>query len=608
MSFLTFAPPGHVSGATLVARTLKQCGVSSVYGVVGVPIVEVGIAAQASQFAFIGFRNEQSASYAASVAGYMSGRAQVCLCVAGPGVVHSLAGVANAWSNCWPLLLLAGAPPTAHAHIGAFQESPAIDSVKPFVKFAAKAETLERLPWLLTRALHIAAAGRPGPVYIELPAEMVTATLTEAEAAEAMAAAPTVTSLPPSMAAMSAVEEATRVLVKAQRPLVVVGKGAAYGRAEKEVAQLVEQLQLPFLPTPMGKGVMGDDHPLCVAAARTHALQQADVILLLGARLNWQLHFGVAPRFAKGVKFIVVDVYGEEAHQTTNQLPLIGDVRAVVRQMIECVAGERRSTQVQAAALSSAASASASANPSVSGLSHWKSVLQQHIGSNQTAVARLESDTRLPMSYYTVFHVLRALIPVDAYIVSEGANTMDIGRARLPNRLPRRRLDAGTFATMGVGPGFAIAAALYAQMHASSGEKPARVFCIEGDSAFGFSGMEVETASRYRLPIIFIVVNNSGIYGGMKEGEQLPPERLSTPVTALTPGLRYDKVTSMLPSAEARGFNATTPAELETAVKEALTLTVPCVINVVIRTQQERKQQAHGWLTPADNNTKRSKL
>jgi len=352
----------------------------------------------------------------------------------------------------------------------------------------------------------------------------------------------------------------------------------------------VQHLQLPFIATPVGKGVVPDDHPLCVQAARSTALAQADVILLLGARLNWMLHFGLPPRFATDVKIIQADVAPEEMHtNVTAAVAIVGDLKETVGQLIAAAADDTGASSVAAAA----AASRSSSFPSWSG---WKATLSSSVQKNNATVARLQTNEEVPMSYYRVFKSIAAGIPKNSIIVSEGANTMDIGRTLLLNHLPRHRLDAGTFGTMGVGPGFAIAAAVVAAQQ-SPGK---RVICVEGDSAFGFSGMEFEVAARYRLPIVFIVVNNSGIYAGLESGA-LPSDRFSPdlPVTALTPAARYEKLADVVggPAAGSKGYLIHTPAELDAALQDALQQQGPTILNVIIRTVQARKQQAHGWLT-----------
>uniref|UniRef100_A0A8C9QWS9 2-hydroxyacyl-CoA lyase n=1 Tax=Scleropages formosus TaxID=113540 RepID=A0A8C9QWS9_SCLFO len=503
----------EITGAQIIAEALKAQNVEYMFGIVGVPVIEVAMAVQGVGIKYVGMRNEQAACYAASAVGYLTGRPAVCLVVSGPGLIHALGGMANANMNCWPVVVIGGSSDQNQETMGAFQEFP--------------------------QAVRSSIYGRPGACYVDVSGDMVTARVDRAR----VRAAPCCPPPPVSLAHPKAVTEAVAMLKTSKQPLVIVGKGAAYSRAEDEVQELVELCGLPFLPTPMGKGVLPDDHPQCVAAARSRALLQADVVVLLGARLNWILHFGLPPRFNPQVKVIQVDICAEElGNNVKPAVALLGDIRNVVSQA-------------------------------------------------------LAAHSSVPMNYYTVFHHIAELLPHDCIIVSEGANTMDIGRTMLYNRLPRHRLDAGTFGTMGVGLGFAIAAALV-----ESGRKTCqRVVCVEGDSAFGFSGMEVETMCRYKLPVIIIVVNNNGIYSGVDPhtwdelGKMGDLTTIAPPVTLL-PEARYDQVMAAFGG---QGFFVRTPQELRSALQLCLDdWERPSLLNVLIDPASDRKQQVVSTLIP----------
>jgi 2-hydroxyacyl-CoA lyase 1 len=547
----------EIRGATVIARALRQQGVEYMFGVVGFPVVPIAVAAQREGIRYLGFRNEQAASYAAGAVGYLTGRPGACLAVSGPGMVHAIAGLSNAWANCWPMILLGGANDSYQNGRGAFQEAPQIEAARPFVKYAARPDRPERLPFYVEQAVRTSLYGRPGAVYLDLPNDVITARLDE----EKLELPPRCPEPPRTLAEPEAVERALAALRSAQRPLVIVGKGAAYARAEREVRELVDRTQLPFLASPMGKGVIPDDHALSVAPARSHALQSADVVLLIGARLNWIMHFGLPPRFAEGVRVIQIDVAAEEiGTNVPAEVALVGDARAVAAQLNDALRREPWTYPRD---------------------SEWWTALRNAVEENRAAVDAMLQDDSEPMGYYRVLREVRDLIPRDAIICSEGANTMDIGRSVLPNYEPRHRLDAGSFGTMGVGLGFAIAAAV---VHPDR-----KVVAVEGDSAFGFSGMEVEVACRYKLPITFIVINNNGIGAGV---EELPPEGI--PPFVYTPGAHYERV---IEAFGGRGYFVTRPAELGPALKEALADPTPSVVNVLIDPRAQRKPQKFEWLT-----------
>uniref|UniRef100_A0A672ZDC1 2-hydroxyacyl-CoA lyase n=1 Tax=Sphaeramia orbicularis TaxID=375764 RepID=A0A672ZDC1_9TELE len=548
----------EVTGAQLVAESLKTQNVEYMFGIVGVPIIEVAMAAQAAGIKYIGMRNEQAACYAASAIGYLTGRPGACLVVSGPGLIHALGGMANANMNCWGLSGVSTS------------NTPCMQQLFCF--------SLEAIPSVIEKAVRTSIYGRPGACYVDIAGDMVNAKVDRINVRVVSCCPPP----PVSVAEKSTINEAISVLKMAERPLVIIGKGAAYGRAETALREFVEVSRLPFLPTPMGKGVLPDDHPNCVAAARSRSALLADVVLLLGARLNWMLHFGLPPRFDPNVKIIQVDLCAEEmGNNIRPAVALLGDVNATVTQLLQQVGkdGWKYSFDTE-----------------------WWSTLKAKITANAKISKALALQSTLPMNYYTVFHHISQLLPHDCIIVSEGANTMDIGRTMLNNYLPRHRLDAGTFGTMGVGLGFAIAAAALERRE----NKGQRIVCVEGDSAFGFSGMEVETMCRYNLPVIIIVVNNNGIYSGVdpetwKEMAKMGDLTTFAPPVTLLPEARYDEVMTAFGG---RGFLVRTVEELRSALQLSLSdWERPSLLNVLIDPSSDRKQQV--TVTCAENNSVR---
>lgn len=492
--------------------------------------------------------------------------------VSGPGLIHALGGMANANVNCWPVVVIGGSSDRNQETTGAFQEFPQVEACRLYSKFSARPSSLEAIPAVIEKAVRTSIYGRPGACYVDIAGDMVNAKVNRSKVRVISCCPPP----PVSMADSGAVDEALSVLKASKRPLVIIGKGAAYARAETVLRSFVEVSGLPFLPTPMGKGVLPDDHPNCVAAARSRALLQADVVLLFGARLNWILHFGLPPRFDPNVKIIQVDLCPEElGNNVRPAVGLLGDINAVVTQLLQNVqkAGWTYSPHTE-----------------------WWGTLKSKIAANTKISEALALQSTMPMNYYTVFHHISKLLPQDCIIVSEGANTMDIGRTMLNNYLPRHRMDAGTFGTMGVGLGFAIAAAVMEKSKVNG----QRVICVEGDSAFGFSGMEVETMCRFNLPIVIIVVNNNGIYSGVdpetwKEMAKLGDMTTIAPPVTLLPEARYDEVMTAFGG---RGFLVRTVEELHSALELSLSeWDKPCLLNVLIDPASDRKQQEFPWLT-----------
>ncbi|KAF6207624.1 hypothetical protein GE061_016071 [Apolygus lucorum] len=560
----------EVDGNTILAECLKLQGVEYVFGIIGIPVVELSMAMQQAGLHYVGMRNEQAAAYAAQAIGFLTGKPAVVLVVSGPGLLHVIGGMGNAQSNCWPLIVVGGSCSVDHEGIGGFQECPQVDLCRPYCKYSARPASAVLIPQHVEKAYRMVTYGRPGVAYLDFPGTLLTSSVPRGSVHHVLKC-----KLPPvCFPDPQAIDNAVMVLARAQKPLVIIGKGAAYDRSEKSVFDLVHHTGLPWLPTPMGKGVMPDVHHGSVAKARTLALQEADVILLLGARLNWMLHFGRPPRFNKNVFIIQVDICPEEIGNSVNSgIAVLSNVGPAC-DAIKAKLGDWKYDQS----------------------SPWIKKLQTKCSQNDKYVQHMGNDVSVPLNYYAVLKKIQEVIPKQCIIVSEGANTMDIGRGILQNNLPRHRLDAGTFGTMGVGPGFAIAAALWCRDNFPS----KRVLCVEGDSAFGFSAMEVETMFRYKLGIVIVVVNNNGIYGGFSEEvwkdiTSAGPITKFSPPSSLVPNTHYEALAKL---GNGKGFFCTTVDQLQEAISEAFKVEdAPSIINVMINPSSDRKPQSFAWLT-----------
>ena len=546
------------TGATLMAESLKQQGVDYMFGIVGFPVQPIAAAAQEAGITYIGMRNEQSAAYAAQAAGYLTGRPGACLTVSGPGVVHGLAGLANAQQNCWPMVMIGGASPTYQNGMGGFQEERQVQIASPFCKFAHAIEHTHRVPFYVELAVRQSIYGRPGACYLDMPDDIIQGEVDEDEVQRAATVAP-----PPRMAAMpDDVEKALDALEAAERPLVIVGKGMAWSRAEDEVRAFIERTRLPFLASPMGKGVLDDNHPLSVGAARSHALKEADVVFLMGARLNWIMHFGKSPRFRKDVRIVQLDISPEAiGNNVPTEVALVGDGKAIVGQLNQALEARQWFYPDD---------------------TDWHRAIGEKAQDNAKAIQPMIEDESAPTNYYRALKDIRAWAPENAVIIGEGANTMDIGRTQLPNAAARLRLDAGSYGTMGIGMGFAIAAAV---VHP---DRP--IISVSGDSAIGFSGMEIETACRYKLPVKIVVLNNGGIGKGIAE----MPKEGQIPPGILTIGARYDL---MMEAFGGKGFYVEDPKDLRAALDAAMAHDGPALVNVKLHPEAGRKPQQFGWLT-----------
>ncbi|SEP51020.1 2-hydroxyacyl-CoA lyase 1 [Rhodospirillales bacterium URHD0017] len=548
----------EVDGATLIARSLKQQGIDHLFGVVGFPITAIAAAAQKEGVAYLGMRNEQSAAYAAAAYGYLTGRPGAAVVVTGPGVVHGLSGLANAQQNCWPMILIGGASETYRGGMGAFQEERQVLIASPFCKFAHGIESVARIPFYVEMATRNAIYGRPGATYLDMPDDIIRGTCET----DKIAQAERVPEAPRSVAPAENVEAALDLLEKAQRPLVLLGKGMAWSRGEDEVRAFIERTQVPFVRSPMGKGVMPDDHPLSASAARTLALQQADVIFLMGARLNWIFHFGLPPRYAKDVKVIQLDIAPEEiGHNKPTEVALVGDGKAIMAQLNKALVNRQWFHPKD---------------------TPWRQALTKKAAENVATIKPQVDDDQGPAGYYRALRDVAAWMPKNAILSAEGAGTMDIGLTQLASSNARSVLNAGTYGTMGVGLGQAIAAAV------SDPSRP--VIHLSGDSAIGFSGMEMETLVRYNLPVKIVVLNNGGIGPGMPEIPENPMFNLKP--NALIYGARYDKV---MEAFGGKGIFVKEPKDIRKALDEAMAFKGPALVNVVLSQGSTRKAQQFAW-------------
>jgi oxalyl-CoA decarboxylase len=534
------------SGVDLVIDALEANGVETIYGVVGIPVTDLARLAQSRGIRYIGFRHEASAGNAAAIAGFLTRRPGVCLTVSAPGFLNGLVSLAAATMNCFPMIQISGSSkrPIVDLQRGDYEELDQLSTARPLAKAAYRVDRPEDIGLGIARAVRTAVSGRPGGVYLDLPGAVLGATLDRAQAAASVFTV--VDPAPAQLPDVASLSRAFDLLAGAQRPLIVLGKGAAYARADDAITRLIDRTGIPYLPMSMAKGLLPDDHPSSVAAARSLALSRADVVMLVGARLNWLLSNGEPPGWNPDARFIQVDVSATEFDSNRPiAAPVLGDIASVM------------------AALRGMLDASPVTAPSA-----WIDELSAHKRENIAKMAARLAVDHSPMGFYGALRAVRDVVAEHpaTYVVNEGANTLDLTRDVIDMHEPRHRLDPGTWGVMGIGMGYAIAAAV---------ETGQAVVAIEGDSAFGFSGMELETICRYALPIVVVVFNNGGIYKG--DGVNLVSDDPAP--TVLMHDARYDKLVEAFGGT---GYHVTDPAELEKALRAALDARAPALINCVI--------------------------
>ena len=534
-------------GFHLVIDALKLNGINTIYGVPGIPITDLGRMMQAEGIRVLSFRHEQNAGYAASIAGYLTKKPGVCLTVSAPGFLNGLTALAHATTNCFPMILISGSSEREVVDLqqGDYEEMDQLAIAKPLCKAAFRVLHAADIGIGLARAIRAAVSGRPGGVYLDLPAKLFGQVMDAAAGAKSLVKV--IDAAPAQIPAPSAVKRALDVLKGAKRPLIILGKGAAYAQADDEIRAFVEKTGAPFLQMSMAKGLLPDTHAQSAGAARSTVLKDADVVMLIGARLNWLLSHGKGKTWGDAPKkFIQIDIEPKEMDSNVEIVaPVVGDIGSCVSALLEGMGGNW------------------SAAPA-----DWVNAVNKKRDDNVAKMAPKLMSNASPMDYHGALGALRTIIKErpDAILVNEGANTLDLARGVIDMYKPRKRLDVGTWGVMGIGMGYSIAAAV---------ETGKPVLAIEGNSAFGFSGMEIETICRYQLPVCIVIFNNDGIYRGtdVNSGGSDPA------TTVFVKGSRYDK---MMEAFGGVGINATSPDELKRAVNEAMDSGKPTLINAVI--------------------------
>jgi oxalyl-CoA decarboxylase len=541
-------------GFHLVIDALKLNDIKTIYGVPGIPITDFGRMAQAAGMRVISFRHEQNAGNAAAIAGFLTKKPGVCLTVSAPGFLNGLTALANATTNCFPMILISGSSEREIVDLqqGDYEEMDQLAIAKPLCKAAFRVLHAADIGIGVARAIRAAVSGRPGGVYLDLPAKLF-AQVMNAQAGQ-KSLVKVIDPAPAQIPAPAAVKRALDVLKTAKRPLIILGKGAAYAQADEAIRALVESSGIPFLPMSMAKGLLPDIHPQCAGAARSTVLKEADVVMLIGARLNWLLSHGKGKTWGApgSQKFIQVDIEPKEMDSNVEiAAPLVGDIGSCVAALLEGMGGKDLGGKWPAPP------------------SEWTKAVNTKREENIAKMAPRLMKNTAPMDFHGALGALRTIIKErpDAILVNEGANTLDIARGVIDMYQPRKRLDVGTWGVMGIGMGFAIAAAI---------ETGKPVLAIEGDSAFGFSGMEVETICRYKLPVCIVVFNNNGIYRGTDLNPTGGPDAATT---VFVKDARYEKLMEAFGGV---GVHVTTPDELKRAVDQAMDSGKPTLVNAAI--------------------------
>lgn len=557
--------PEQVTGMYILAKALKNVGIENVYGLVGIPITEAAYLVQGQGIRFVGFRHEQQAGMGAATEGFLTKKPGVLMTVSSLGFMNGLTATANATVNCYPMIQISGAsdPTMVDMNMGTYEQLDQFNTAKRLVKAAFRCSHAKDIPSAVNRAYRAAVSGRPGGVYIDMTTPALGEVMDRDEADKLFYESVDLYS--PVAPNGQSVSRAVEILTSAKRPAILLGKGAAYAQVEDKIKTLVEKYSIPYLPMSMAKGVMPDAGPLSALSCRSTVMEKADVVVVIGARLNWMLSFGRG-KWNPAMKFIQLDVDPEEIDVNVPiAAPVVGDMGLALDAMLAKMEGTKMA-----------------ADPA------WVTSLQAEAKEKNAKFAtRLEANKAiLPMNHWTALGVIKPIIESnpDIVLINEGANTLDDTRDAIDMSLPRHRVDCATWAIMGMGMGSTIGAAV------ATGKS---VVAIEGDSAFGFSGMDFSTICRFNLPVTVVIFNNGGIYNGIG----VPLDKTTDPApTTLDIHARYDKLGDAF---GAQTYYVQTPDELQKALTESIASKKPCLIDVQLAADSGKESGHIGYLNPA---------
>ncbi len=552
-------------GFHLLIDALKLNGVETIYGVPGIPITDLGRMMQEEGLRVLSFRHEQNAGNAAAIAGFLTKKPGICLTVSAPGFLNGLTALAHANTNCWPMILISGSSEREVVDLmqGDYEEMDQLAIAKPLCKAAYRILHAQDIGIGVARAIRAAVSGRPGGVYLDIPGNLLGQVMDEVEGQKSLVKV--IDPAPAQRPSPEAIDRALEVIKEAKKPLIILGKGAAYAQADDAVRAFVETSGIPYLPMSMAKGLLPDTHPQSAGPARSLVLKESDVVVMVGARLNWLLSHGKGKQWGEphSTKFVQIDIEPKEMDSNVEiAAPVVGDLFSCLTALTDAMGKDWK-------------------KPSQA----WTDAVQDKKNANIERMAPTLRNNRSPMNYAAALGSLKRVIEErpDAMLVNEGANTLDFARSIIDMHQPRKRLDVGTWGVMGVGMGSAIAAAV---------ETGKPVLAVEGDSAFGFSGMEIETICRYKLPVCVVVLNNNGIYRGTdqnRSGGQDPAP------TVFVENARYDM---MMEAFGGVGLQASNPDELYRSVSDAMDSGKPTLINAAIDPAAGKESGNIGSLNP----------
>ncbi len=528
-----------ITGSDVLAQALRSQGVYTMFYLMGGPMLETEAACIQLGIRAIDHRHEQAAAFAAHAWTRVTRRPGVCMAASGPGATNLLTGVATAFTDCAPLVAIGGSSPRVYLGMEAFQEIDQLAVFKPVTKWAERIYDARRIPDVVATAFRQATSGRPGPVYIDLPGDVLGEKVEDGAVAYPAAWKRS----PRTLGDTGAIKEAIALLARAERPIIVAGSGVWWSDGADALRAFVDATGIPFWTKPISRGLIPEDHALSFLNARSTAFTETDCVLAVGTRFDWMIQFGRPPRFAADMKVIHVDVNPAElGHNRAVDVPIAGDARAVLEQL--------------------SAEAEGKLNPGK--YAAWTGKLRTLDAEKGADQDKAMSRDELPMHPLRLCKEVRDFLKRDAILVVDGQEILNFGRQAIPTYTPGHRLNSGTFGTMGVGLPYGVGAKV---------AKPdAQVLVLHGDGSFGINAMDIDTAVRHGIPVVTVISNNGGWTADAPWSRPLPKPGRNLGYT------RYDRLAMDL---GAHGEFVEKPHDIRPALERAFASGKPAVVNVI---------------------------
>ena len=470
----------ELTGSEILARCLKKEGVEDLFYLMGGPMLLAESTCIKQGIRMIDVRHEQAAAFMAQAYSRLRQTPSVCMAASGPGVANLVTGVANALVDCAPVVAIGGSSPISQFGRQVFQEIDQVAFMRGVCKYTDRVHNLKRIPQQVNFAFQKSMSGKPGPVYLDFPGDVLYQKIDEAQVDWSFAGRPLLNARP--LGDPRQVAKLIDALAGAKQPILVSGGGVIWSRAWQEMQALVDKIGIPFYTTPQGRGVVPDDHPCSYLASRTSAFRDADLIVVLGTRMNYIIGHAAPPRFGASATIARIDIDPDEIATAARfvDIPIVGDCKMVLQQLLDGI-GARITPDTYKA---------------------WRQRLAESESAKRAGTGGNRYAEDGDIHPVRLLEEIKNFMRRDAILCVDGQEVLNYGRQTMPTFAPGHRLNSGPFGTMGVGLPFGVGAKI---------AKPdTQVIVVHGDGSFGLNAMELDTAVRHRVPILVVVSLNGG--------------------------------------------------------------------------------------------------